>query len=205
MPEPSDDARFSSVLDGLARAGEPRLTLRELVDAFGERAFGAVILLVSLLNLIPLPPGATTVTGAPLLLISAQLLLGRDRLWLPRRLLDASIDRARFSRGVGKVLPWVRRAERLSRPRLPALVSTFAERMIGLACLLLAVVLVLPIPLGNFAPAFAMAVFGLALMQQDGVAALIGWAATAGSIAILAAVWKTVEAAALKVLEHWPG
>ena len=200
-----DEARFSTVLDGLAAGDTPRLTLRELVESFGERAFGAVILLVSLLNLIPLPPGATTVTGAPLVLISAQLLLGRDRLWLPRRLLDASIDRARFARGVTRVAPWVRRAERLSRPRLPALVTTLAERLIGLACLVLALVLVLPIPLGNLAPALAMAVFGLALMQQDGLAACAGWALTAGSVAILAAVWKTVEAAAIKVVEHWPG
>jgi hypothetical protein len=207
MPSPvtSADARFSSVLEGLASAGEPRLSLRELVDAFGERAFGAVILLVSLLNLLPLPPGGTTVTGAPLVLLSAQLLMGRETLWLPRRLLDASISRSRFAGGVAKILPRLRRAERLTAHRLPAMISPLGERFIGLACLLLAIVLVLPIPFGNFAPALAMAIFGFALMARDGLAAIVGWATTAGAVAILVVVWKTVKLAALKVVEHWPG
>lgn len=203
--DPEGERRFSTVLEALATADASRLTLRELVAAFGERAFGAVILLISLLNLIPLPPGGTTITGAPLVLISAQLLLGRETLWLPRWAMDASLDRARFARGVARVIPWVKRAERLSRPRLPAFVTTFAERLIGLACLILAIVLVLPIPFGNFPPALTMAVFGLALMQQDGLAALIAWTGAAISFGILAVVWKTVEAAALKVVEHWPG
>ncbi len=198
----ADDARrFSTVLDGLARAPGERLSLRELVEAFGERAFGAVLLIVSLINLLPLPPGGTTVTGAPLLLIAAQLAVGRDHLWLPRRLMDATLARPNFARGVRRIGPALRTAERLTRPRLPMLVADLSERLIGLACLVLAFVLILPIPFGNFVPALTCALFSLALMQRDGVAALAGWTMTGVTVAILALVWKTVERAVVHVLQ----
>ena len=197
-----ETARFSAVLEALAAVSSDRLTLREMVDAFGERAFGAVLLLVSLINLLPLPPGGTTVTGAPLLLISLQLAVGRDTLWLPRRLLDAAVSRPNFAKGVARVRPALGLAERLSRPRLPGLATGVAERLIGLACAMLAFVLILPIPFGNMVPAFTCALFSLALMQRDGVAALAGWGMTGVSVGILVAVWKTVERAALHILER---
>jgi hypothetical protein len=38
----------------------------------------------------------------------------------------------------------------------------------------LAVVLTLPIPFGNWLPAFAISIIGLAIVEKDGVAVLIG-------------------------------
>ena len=137
MEEETDTQRFSSVLDGLAHAPGERLSLLELVEAFGERAFGAVLLVISLINMLPLPPGGTTITGAPLLLVAAQLAIGRDTLWLPRRLLDATLARETFAKGVARAGPTLRTAERLTRPRLPVLVTDLSERLIGLAVLVL--------------------------------------------------------------------
>lgn len=199
-PREDESARFSTVLEALASRPGDRLTLREMVDAFGERAFGAVLLLVSLINLLPLPPGGTTVTGAPLLLIALQLAIGRDTLWLPRRLLDAAVSRSNFARGVARVRPVLRAAERLSRPRLPGLATGAAERLIGVVCAVLAFVLILPIPFGNFVPAFTCALFSLALMQRDGVAALAGWGMTGVTVGILAVVWRTVQRAVERLL-----
>jgi hypothetical protein len=59
------------------------------------------------------------------------------------------------------------------------------DRLIGLTCFLLSLVLLLPIPLGNMAPAAAIAMFGLAMVQRDGVLAVIGYAITAVSAALL--------------------
>lgn len=199
--QPSEAQRFSALLDALAHGAGERLSLREIVEAFGERAFGAVLLIVSLINLLPLPPGATTVTGAPLLLIAAQLAIGRDHLWLPRRLMDATLPRPGFAQGVARLAPALRTAERLTRPRLSLLVTDLSERLIGLACLLLAFVLILPIPFGNLVPALTCALFSLALLQRDGVAALAGWGMSAVTVGILAVVWRTVQRAALHLLQ----
>lgn len=184
--------RFSDVLAALGRDGPPDLTVNELVHAFGDRAFGAIMLVVALINLLPLPPGGTTLTGAPLLLLSLELAWGRDRLWLPGWALRGSVSRSGYARAVRGFLPTIRLAERLSRPRLSWLVSPFSLGFVGLMCLALSVVLVLPIWLGNLAPAAAIALFSLGIMQRDGLAILAGWLASALSIALLIFAWGVI-------------
>jgi hypothetical protein len=54
QPLPNDDLRrFSDVIEDLGHAPEPKLTMAELVASFGERGFGAMILILSLLALCP--------------------------------------------------------------------------------------------------------------------------------------------------------
>jgi hypothetical protein len=196
-----ESARFSEVLSGLAGADGERLSLAEIVHAFGERGFGAIMLLVSLLNLLPLPPGSTTVTGAPLLILGVQMMLGRDTVWLPRWLCRASVSREGFRQGLKRVLPWLEKAERLTRPRLSWAVTGPAERLIGLAIVLLSCVLVLPVWLGNLAPAAAIAVLSLGLVQRDGVLVLIGWGVVAVAVGLLVLAWSVIVGTAVNTYE----
>lgn len=196
---------FSEVLEDLGRDGPSKLYVGEMVHAFGERAFGAVMLVVALLNLLPWPPGGTTLMGAPLLLLSLELAWGRDELWLPQWALKGSVSRAGYRRGLARLLPTIRFAERWTRPRLCWLTSSLGQGLIGLACLFLSVVLVLPIPLGNIAPAAAIALFSLGVMQRDGIAVILGWIAATVSVGLLALVWATVWAVASRLLEHAGG
>lgn len=197
-PQENEALRFSQVLQALAEAEGDKVSVNDIVRAFGERAFGALMLTVGLLNMLPWPPGGTTVVGAPLLFITLQLAIGREQLWLPRWLCRASFSRPNFRNGLRKVQPWLQKAERLTKPRLPWAVTGVAERLIGVAGLLLTCVLVLPIPFGNFAPAITISLFAIGLVQRDGVAALLGWAATAVSVGILVlagkAIWELFEA-----------
>ena len=70
--------------------------------------------------------------------------------------------------------------------------SLLNERLIGAGCLLLAIILVLPVPLGNLPPAVAICAFALGLLQRDGVAVLVGWTVTLGSLVIVALVSGTI-------------
>lgn len=190
---------FSEVLNGLALGEGERLSVNDIVSAFGERAFGAVMLCVGLLNLLPWPPGGTTITGAPLLFITLQLALGRERLWLPKRICGASFSRSNFRTGLKRVTPWLERVERLTKPRLPWAVGSVAERAIGIVCLLLTCILVLPIPGGNFVPALVITTFAVALVQRDGVIAILGWLGVvlAGAVLAVAArlIWELATGA----------
>ena len=49
---PDEDRTFSDVLESLGHGDDPKLTLKEMVEAFGERGFGAVILMLSLMALV---------------------------------------------------------------------------------------------------------------------------------------------------------
>lgn len=189
---PPEGALFSDILTRLTLEGGPRLYVGEVLEAFGERGIGALMLLFSLINFLPLPPGGTTITGAPLLIFSFDLAIGSESRWLPGKLLGKSIERSTFRKGIGWLIPLIRVFENLTRPRMLWLTGRFGQGMIGLACFLLSIVLVLPIPLGNIAPAVTMAFFSLGVMQRDGVAVILGWISTAISVGLLVFVWRVV-------------
>lgn len=177
--------RLSSVLRGIVARMEDRIRIADFTALFGDRAFGALLLVFAVPNLVPLPPGGSTVLGTPLLLVAAQLALGRSTLWLPRRVGDWSLQKRDLQRVVDHGVPVLRRTERLLAPRFGLLLQ---ERLIGIACVLLAVILILPIPFGNMLPALAVCAFALALVQRDGIAALVGWATAVVSVAWIAAI-----------------
>jgi hypothetical protein len=72
------------------------------------------------------------------------------------------------------------------------------DRVIGALALALSVVLFLPIPFVNFAPGLAIVLLALALLQHDGLAALLGLAAAALTVVLLVAIsgalWVAVQA-----------
>ena len=191
----SDTRPFSQVLEDIGVKADPKLYLGELVNAFGERGFGALMLFFGLMNVaIGIVPGTTTILGAPLLLMGLQLTIRQDQLWLPRWALKRSIDREAYRSGLKKVLPRLKKVERLSRPRLPVMTSEVSEVLIGIVTFLLSVILVLPIWGGNLIPALIIATFGFGLMQRDGLAIVIAWIAVglicvAGLVVWLAWTW----------------
>ena len=161
------------------------MRVRDIIDHFGHRAFGAVLFVFSVPNLLPLPPGSSTILGMPLVLIAPQLVLGARRPWLPRFIAERTIDRSTLAKAFAKVIPRLERIERLLAPRIGFLFGPVGDRVIGLICFVLALVLILPITGGNMLPAAAIGAFSLALTQRDGVVALIGYALTAASVAVL--------------------
>ena len=170
--------RFSTVLRRLTERPDDRITLRTIVEAFQERAFGALLFILAVPNVLPLPPGASSVFGAPLLLVAGQLTIGRSQLWLPGFLSERSFKTADLKRIVDKILPFLRRSERLLRPRLEFMFGPVGDRIIGFICLLLATIIFLPILFANMAPAWGVCFLALALLQHDGLAAILGFVAT---------------------------
>lgn len=200
----SDSRPFSQVLEDIGAKSDPNLYLGELVNAFGERGFGALMLFFGLMNVaIGIIPGTTTILGAPLLLMGLQLIIRRDQLWLPRWALKRSIEREAYRNGLATVLPRLKKMERLSRPRLKIMTSELSEVLIGIATFLLAFILILPIWGGNLIPALIISTFGFGLMQRDGLAVLIGWIAF-GLICLAGLViWLTWQWVSPYLLPVW--
>ena len=181
-------ARLSKIFRRLAAESEPSVSIGELRDSMGDRGFAMLLVLFAALNLLPLPPGSTLVLGIPLMLVSAQMMLGYRTAWLPRLLLDKSISADRFRHAVSYVIPRLEWLEKLVRPRNWPFETADADRYLGLVAFVLSVVVFLPIPLGNWLPAFSIAVIGLALSERDGIFLAIGLGLGALSLAIIAAV-----------------
>ncbi|WEK39581.1 MAG: exopolysaccharide biosynthesis protein [Candidatus Brevundimonas colombiensis] len=191
-PENDDLRRFSDVLEEIGESADPKLKLEELVAAFGERGFGAMILILSMLALLPWPPGGKAVFAVPIILMSLELAFQRDAIWLPRWALNASISRPAYRAGVSRIMKAVRYVENLTRPRLPFLTGEIADTVTGLVCVLLALIMALPIPFGDALPGIALVFFALGMMQRDGIAILIGAVFTGACGFYLFLIWRTV-------------
>lgn len=185
--EPEDDGGrpLSELLRELQALAHGPVSVDRIVETFGGRAFGAVLFIFSAPNLLPLPPGTSTVLGAPLLLVAPQLAAGASQPWLPRRVRERTIAGHVLSQTVGRLIPWVERVERISRPRFGVLFGRVGERLIGAVCTLLAFILILPVPFGNMLPAAAVGILALALIQRDGALALFGYLLAVSSLGVL--------------------
>lgn len=181
-----------------------RVTLGEVILGFGHRAYGLLMLLLGLPMALPVSaiPGISTVFGVPLVVVAAQLALGRSSPRLPRVLAERGVPRASMARILERAEPWLRKAERMTRPRLPVLTGWLAERLTGALCVVLAIVMALPIIGGNQPPGIAISLFAVGLLERDGVFMLLGIGATIAAFFILSAVVGAFGAAAYLIFTH---
>lgn len=160
--------RVSEILKSIAAdATQDRITIADLLSAMEGRAFGALLLLFAFPNILPSPPGLAGILGLPLIYLASQLMLGRSP-WLPNFIANRSITRESFASLVTRAAPWIARAERMLVERMVFLVAPAAQRGLGALCLLLALILVLPIPFGNMLPSVAICILALGILERDG-------------------------------------
>lgn len=180
--------RFSAILTALAEdESRGRISVADIFAAMGDRAFGALMLIFALPNIIPTPPGTSAILGAPLVFLAAQMTVGMTP-WLPQLIARRSMLRTDFAALVLRLGPWLALAERLLTPRLVALTRGPAERLIGAVSLILAVILFLPLPLGNILPALTISLFSLAMLERDGLWVIAGLVMAVVSLVVVGSV-----------------
>lgn len=181
-----------------------RVSVADLLDLLGDRAIGALMFIFAAPNIVPVPPGVSAILGAPLIFLSAQLMLGM-RPWLPSVVMKRSLTREDFAALTRRLVPWLGKAERLLRPRCALAVKPPMEYVVGAVCLLLAVVLALPIPLGNTLPALAISVLALGVLERDGIWILGGLAAAGVAVTVVSGVvFAVLKAAIFMLAQVWP-
>ncbi len=184
---PAKPNRLSDIVKSIN--GNEDMTIGQLVDSLGERAFGALMFIFAVPNIIPTPPGTSAILGLPLVILTWQVMIGRQSLWLPALVRQRRISRDMIQTFVSKVTPVMIRLERVLRPRLSLIAgSNAAERAIGLVAFPLSLILFLPIPFGNMLPAAAIACLALGLAERDGLAVAAGYVLSLLSVAVLAAI-----------------
>lgn len=187
----SAEFRLSALLAEIAEGPEDdRISIGDLLTALKRRALGALIFIFAVPVALPLPPGVSTVFGAPLLFLTAQLMLGMKP-WLPGLITNRSLKRGEFKKIINAVAPWLHRAESVMKPRLGFVGQPPFVYVLGLMCLILSTILFLPIPLGNMLPALAVSIISLGLLARDGLWMLIGF--VTGILAIVV-VWGVLWA-----------
>ena len=159
---------LSEVLRDLQTGEGARVSVGDIVGALRDRSFAPLMVIFAAPNVFLFIPGSSVFTAVPLMFLAVQLVLGRPDVWLPRFVADRAVDRSAFERIVAVSVPYVERIERLAKPRWWPTSYLLAERGIGLATLVLAIFLFLPIPFANGLPALSIIMLALGLSERDG-------------------------------------
>jgi hypothetical protein len=187
--------RMSVVFEEISRGAAEAVTILQVRDALGDRSLAALLAFFAAINLLPLPPGTTIVLGPPLVIIAAQMMFGYSRVWLPRSILDRSIPAERFRQMTARAMPRLLWLERLIRPRYwPFRSEQVADRVIGALAFVFAIAVTLPIPFGNWLPAFSIFLLSLALSERDGLCLIAGLVVGAVAFLVIALVAGTAHA-----------
>jgi len=143
------DKPLESILETAQDAVDGTETdLKTIVEAFGERAFGPVMILCSLFLMTPIGaiPGLPAAFGVIIIVFASQLLLRRDHPWMPEVLRKIKISEVKLEKTRQTISPILRRIDSVINVRLPWMTSAPAQVVTALISIILALTM---IPLGR--------------------------------------------------------
>ena len=175
---------------------DKKVTLSEILTLAGERIFGFLFVILALPSALPVPaPGYSIPFGIAMFFLAVQLIIGRDRPWLPAKIMNGSMSLDTVQGFIKKGNPWLKRIEALTKPRMSSICTSLAGRvLIGIAIAIMSISMMIPIPGTNTLPAIGIFVTGFGLVEDDGAISLLGLIICALGLAIstsilIAVVW----------------
>lgn len=169
------------------------VSVANIVEAFGNRSFGPFFVIAGLFVLLPpmgAVPGLPAIAGLASALLAAQMLFGRDHIWLPRPLRRLSVDREKLRSAREKAGPLLAAIDRPITGRLTWLTDGMGRYIAAMAAVIVSLLLI-PMELVPFAvalPGAALCAIGVALIAHDGALMLIATSLLAIAVAIILSV-----------------
>jgi len=180
---------LSDVLASISQqtAGE-HVTFGEILETFGSRAFGPILLIPALIAVLPTGaiPGMSLLTGSIIALVAVQLLVMRPSPWLPRKLTAWSFPRDKLVASLEAARPYTSWIDRFLRPRWTVLLDQPFSQISALICLTMALSM-FPLALLPFAvaiPGISVALIALGMTARDGVLLVVGYVFAAVAIGV---------------------
>lgn len=174
---------------------ENTVTFKEFISKINHKSFGLFLVLLALPAAIPVPAtGYGTPFGIVLCGLGIQLLLKKKHLWFPNFIQTKQVPITKGSKTLGTMIKFVSFFEVFLRPRLQFLTKGIFYRLLGLLIIVCGISMIIPLPLTNTVPAFGIFIIGLSLLEEDGLAAIIGSMAALTGIALTSAllyfIWR---------------
>lgn len=150
------------------------LTVEQLVNRVGDRGFGLLLLVLSLPSALPIPAAGYSIPFGMLLLVLAfQMLSGNTHPVFPRRFQKVSLSR-RFAEKLLNGASWIfTRLEWIVRPRMKWVGRRVGLTLMGVLVMIMAILMIIPIPLTNSFPAMVIFLIGVGLTEDDGIFAIL--------------------------------
>lgn len=200
---PEQATLAQALLHSLQSQSAEGVRLRDLNQGVGPKSFGLTLLLLALPSALPIPaPGYSTPFGIALLLISLQMILGRQAVWLPARMANIRIATKLAAKLAQAAHSFLLRTERWVRPRQVWIQRRPAKMGLALIVAVMALLMTLPIPLTNSAPAMVIFLIGMALAESDGLLALFAGILGLGACGLYTVIVYVVWTQGPEVIER---
>jgi hypothetical protein len=187
-------ARSLAEADSVAPDQQGRVSLGELLHLHGQQSLAVLLLVMSLVSMLPLA-GVGSVLGLLMLVLAQRWRRQEHEIQLPDKLVQLRLT-ARWSQRSLQALTWLyATSSRLLRERLTALCEPRFAGFWGLWIAVMAIIIFLPIPLGNLVCGSSLVLLSLGWMFRDGLALLLSAAVGTGGIGLTVGVgWVAVRA-----------
>jgi hypothetical protein len=176
---------ISDQIEAWNNSEQPK-TLGSLIEVFEEKAFAIVFVLLLGVPALPAPTGgATHVFELIAMLLSLQLIVGRDQVWLPDRWKQLKLEGPNQQKFVRALLKTIRFLERFSKPRATWVFNHRASNSVfGLLVLVLSIGAFLAPPFTGLdtLPALGAVLISLSVLFEDIVLFWIGVVVGAGGV-----------------------
>jgi hypothetical protein len=175
------------------QAPKDHFTLGWLLSGLSGHSFGVLLLLLSV---IAIAPGASIVAGALLLIPALEMIADRPSPTFPGWIADRRLPAPHLAALVQRAVPVLKIIEKVVHPRWPTLRGA-TKRLVGVIVAILGVSLVfIPIPFSNVVPALVIALLSLAYLEEDGLLLLIGLLAALVVLTVeFGAIWGAIHGA----------
>lgn len=148
-------------------------TLGEIFEHLAGRGHAALMVVMALLTFLPV---ISVVTGPILVFVGLRFSFGK-RPWLPKWLLERTVQRSTIASIANTCEKIEKRTARILRPRAVGLVrNPWLHSALGVVVAICGALLPLPIPFTNIPLAVPVIVIGLSLLEDDGLYAVLGLA-----------------------------
>jgi len=165
--------RMVAALQRLEASDDPNLTFSRLIDVMGRSSHRLLILLFTLLNMLPGPPGFGGTIAWTTLGIALAMIFGWP-IRLPALIGDRKLPLSLLIKLSERVAVAARYAARFSRPRLKWLTGAAATIPFGIFVMAISVVMTIPIPFINAIPNVGLCIMSFSMLNRDGVGLLAG-------------------------------
>lgn len=181
---------LQSILDKVDDAvTEGETDLKTLVESFGNRAFGPILVLVGLFTMTPLGaiPGVPVAFGIIVIMFAGQLLLRRETPWMPKVLGKVKISKSKVDKARRFIHPVLAVIDSLVNTRLTWAATGAASVIAAIIAIILALTMfpLGAVPFGVVIPGLIIGLFGLGIMARDGVIMLIAFTLSGGATVLI--------------------
>lgn len=197
MPESPSHTSLSQNLTAIleeAQGGD--ISLEAIFRGVGDKAFGVLLVILSLPSALPLPaPGYSTPLGILLAILSLQMIAFRERPSLPSFALRHKFSFAATRKFFEAAIKFLRRVEWLIHPRMKWIGRPAGRAALGWVTLIMSCLMILPIPFTNTFPAMVIFLIGVGLTEDDGLFALLSFILGLAAVALYAfVIWVLLTA-----------